>query len=351
MVTGQLAFPCPTPLAALRAIATLNPVPAHQINPQTPEALSRLIEQLLCKDRASRPASAGAVVQALENIERAAVVPKSDDAVESRAPEAGAQGPREECPASMPAPSMPWSTPAAAPPARRRRWLWFSAAGLVLAGVLAWAILAPWRDPSASNGGSAPDELQVLSLDVEHYAIVNGQPDPRPRLLGRDSFVTHGDDGVEVAARLSRPAYAFLIAFRPDATEVVLFPEKDDEAPPRTDRPRFPSVSARDYALEEGVGMQAFAVVASSQALPSFKEWWSRPGCPWTKSEAPPDVVWRAYDGATVERLTADPAGPRGPKEVQGKASVARLADWLSRCDGVEAVAVLGFAVLPKDQP
>jgi len=246
---------------------------------------------------------------------------------------------------------MPLSTPAAAPPARRRRWLWFSAAGLVLVGVLAGAILALWRDPSASTGGAAPDKLQVLSLDVKHYETVNGQRDPRPRLLGRDAFVTRCDDGVEVAARLSGPAYAFLIAFRPDGTEAVIFPEKDDEAPPRTDRPRFPSVSMDDYVLEEGAGLQAFAVVASNQTLPSFQEWWSRQGCPWKKSEAPPEVVWRAYDGATVEGLTADPAGPRGPREVQGKASVARLADWLSKCDRVEAVAVLGFAVLPKDQP
>jgi hypothetical protein len=150
---------------------------------------------------------------------------------------------------------------------------------------------------------------------------------------------------VEVEARLSRPAYAFLIAFHPNGTEAVCFPEKDDEEPPRTDRPCFPSVSKdSDYALEEGAGLQAFAVVASSQPLPSFQKWWSRQGCPWQKSKAPPDVVWRVFDGAEVVGLTADPAD-RGKREVPGKASVARLAEWLWKRPRVEAVAVLGFAV------
>jgi hypothetical protein len=161
---------------------------------------------------------------------------------------------------------------------------------------------------------------------------------------------------VEVEARLSRPAYAFLIAFHPNGTAAVCFPEsfpdKPDKAPPRTDRPRFPSVSMNsDYALTEGVGLQAFAVVASSQPLPPFREWWpQQEKCPWQKSAAPPEVVWRAFGGAEVEAQTADPSGPRGRREVQGKASVARLAEWLSKRPRVEAVAVLGFAVMPKDK-
>jgi hypothetical protein len=49
--------------------------------------------------------------------------------------------------------------------------------------------------------------------------------------------------------------------------------------------------------------------------------------------------------------LTADPSGPRGKRAVQGKAAVARLAEWLSNRPGAEATAVLVFAVLPKDKP
>jgi serine/threonine protein kinase len=326
MVTGRLAFPGKTRLAALRAVATLNPIPPRQINPETPEALSRLIEQLLSKDRADRPASASVVAQALKEIKQSA---------------------------STSVPLTPTETLVAAPPSGRRRWRWFSVAGLLLAGVVALGTFAFWPGhPQKTDIGTVPAKLEVLSLDVKHFATVKSRRDPRGRLLGKDSFVTHVDDSVEVAAWLSRPAYAFLIAFRPDGTAMLCFPEKEDEKPPRTDRPRFPSVSTdSDYALEEGAGLQVFALVVSSQPLPSFKGWWSRQGCPWGKSESPPEVVWRSYGGVAVEGLTADPSGPRGKRAVQGKAAVARLADWLSKRPQVEAVAVLGFAVMPKGKP
>jgi serine/threonine protein kinase len=267
MVTGRLAFPGKTPMATLRAVATLNPTPPRQINPEVPESLSRLIEQLLSKDRADRPASAGFVAQALEGVGLSA---------------------------STPILSMPTETwTAAPPPGRRRRWSLRFMVGLLLAGALAVATFAFWPGrPKKTSIEPFQDKLEVLSLDVKHFASVNGHRDPRERLLGKGSFVTHVDDSVEVAAWLSRPAYAFLIAFRPDGTEMLCFPEKEDEKPPLTDRPRFPSVSTdSDYALEEGAGLQVFALVVSSQPLPSFKGWWSRQGCPWGKSESPPEVV------------------------------------------------------------
>jgi serine/threonine protein kinase len=74
MATGRLAFPGRTRAEILHAVATRNPTPPRQFNPETPERLSQLIERLLSKDRADRPDSAGVVVQALEEIERGACV-------------------------------------------------------------------------------------------------------------------------------------------------------------------------------------------------------------------------------------------------------------------------------------
>lgn len=337
MATGELAFPGKTPMMVLRAVATLNPLPARQINPETPEPLSRLIEQLLSKDRANRPASAGAVAQALEQIEQSAAAPKSTDD----------QRTLTERPPSMTTPSTPSGRKSAVHPRRRKRWIGVSAAALLLAGTLVVASLTLWpHRPPTTNLAPVVGKLQVLSLDVKHFADekVRGR---RPPLLGEDSFVTHCKDGVEVEARLSQRAYAFLIAFRPDGTEDLCFPEKEDEAPSQTDRPGSKNF---EYVLDEGAGLHVFAVVASSQPLPSFKEWWPRKGCPWLKHEAPPGVVWRAYDDAEVDALSADPIVPRGKREVKGKAPVARLRDWLIKRPKVETAAVLGFAVLPKDK-
>lgn len=350
MATGRPAFSGETLAAVLLALASLQPPSPRQINPQVPERLSQLIERLLSKDCAGRPASAAAVVRELEEIERLEAVSRSAGSVESRALEGGENRPREGYPSSTPAPSAPTCKLDISSPARRQRWLGFSVAG-VLAVVLAVAV-ALWRS-SSTRPDIAPlsEKLQILSLDVEHYATVNGQRDPRPRLLGKDSFVTHSNDGVEVEARLSGPAYAFLIAFRPDGTDELCLPEKPDKEPPRTERLRFPTTSENDYGLEEGTGLQAFAVVASSQPLPSFQQWWSSQGCPWQKTEAPPDVVWRSLDGTQTEGLIAVPSGLRATREVPGKAPVARLTNWLKERPRVEAVAVLGFAVMPKEKP
>lgn len=366
MVTGQLPFPGTTAVAALRAVATLNPTPAQQINRETPEALSQLIERLLSKDRAGRPASADAIVQELQKIERTIAVPKSANEAEPLTPRESRVEPHGECAVSFPVPPTPGGTTSSlSSPARRQRWFWYSAAGLFLAGGLAVAIFVD-RRPSAMNSGASTnsnspsdpaeilpdrDKPHVLGLDVEHYAYVNGIRAPRSQVLGRGSYVTYSDDSVEVKAQLSQPAYAFLIAFRPNGTERVCFPEKENEAPPWTDRLGYPSVSTdMDYALEEGPGLHAFAVVVSSKKLPPFKEWWSRQDCPWHKSKTPPGVVWRTFDDTPVEELTAAPPILRDPRPVQGKASVARLRDWLSKRPLIEAVAVLGFAVMPKDK-
>jgi serine/threonine protein kinase len=344
MATGRLAFSGKTLTAVLSAVASRKPPPPLQINPQVPERLSQLIERLLSKDRADRPDSAATVVRELEEIERAAAA--------SLAHEGGDKRPPEGCLSSTPVSSAPARPPGEAALARRQRRRRLSAAGLLLGGALAVAALAPWHSPATrTDTAPPPAKLQILSLDVEHFATVNGRRDPRPRLLGKASFVTHCDDGVEVEARLSQPAYAFLIAFRPDGTQELCLPEKPDKPPTPTERLRFPPTSENDFGLEEGAGLQAFAVVASSQPLRPFQQWWSRQGCPWQKSEAPPDVVWRSLDGTPVEGLIADPSGARGTREVRGKAPVARLARWLKERPQVEAVAVLGFAVMPKGKP
>jgi hypothetical protein len=244
-------------------------------------------------------------------------------------------------------------------------------------------------DPESAYLAAA--KVQVVSLDVKHFANVNGEFDQPRGVLGKDSFVTRQGDSVTVECRLSQPAYAYLLAFRPDGIAEVCFPESEDEPPPLTDRPRYPPAESRgvNYGLDEGAGLQVFALVVSRRPLPPYREWgvW-RGASPWKKVEAarlvlgastvgllgsppgqgpllasyalfpgrllrpPPGVVWRD-DGAAVDALTAeDPTGQRAKgREVRGKTTVVELTEWLRQAPEVEAVAVVGFAVLPKDRP
>ena len=172
--------------------------------------------------------------------------------------------------------------------------------------------------------------------------------------IGEKVFDPRWGDHVTVQAHLSRQGYAFLIAFQANGKVEVCFPEKDNEPPTRTDKPRYPSTAASggdEYELSDGEGLQAFAVVVSSQPLPSFKEWWSKHSkdCPWKKETALPGVVYRANGEDSVDVLVGDNQRGKGAKAT-GKQLVSDLAQWLRKIPGVETVQVLGFAVEPQQK-
>jgi serine/threonine protein kinase len=196
----------------------------------------------------------------------------------------------------------------------------------------------------------APKQVRVERLTVRLFEA-NGKP---AGVLGEDVFVAHAGDTVRVNARLSRPAFAFLIAFRPQGAPEVCFPENENEPPPQTDKPAYPLPPKGDaYGLDEGTGLEVFALVVSSQPLPAFKEWWARcPNCPWKKEEAPSGVVYRANGEDAVEVFAEGGGdGPRGKgAKVKGETPMADLAAWLRKLPGVETVQALGFAVMPKEK-
>jgi hypothetical protein len=244
-------------------------------------------------------------------------------------------------------------------PRRRSRGTWLIAGGAVglaaCVGVAVFWFLGSQPGGTPTSPASVPEPLRVRGIDVNHFSNIAGQNDqPRGR-IGTDSFVTRCDDGVTIEARLSRPAYAFLIAFRPDGTEELCFPESEDEAPPLTDKPRYPSVSRGvNYGLNEGAGLEVFAVVASSQPLPAYRQWRGQRGTmPWRHLEAAPGVVY-FDDGALFETWTAKnrDRSDRGKGQTSAaRSAIVHLTDWLRQAPGTEATAALGFTVQATEKP
>src|SRR5262249_13787531 len=148
-------------------------------------------------------------------------------------------------------------------------------------------------------------------------------------VLGKKSFTPRLDDSVTLEGKLSRPAYCFLIAFRPNGTEEMCFPENEDEPPPLTDEPRYPALRRDEhYGLNEGTGLQVFALVASNRPLPAYSTWRAQLGSsPWDKHAVPGEVVW-FDDGVFVETMTAAGAdrGERAKGQVlAGKTQLVQL--------------------------
>src|SRR5262249_19657685 len=68
LTTGQMPFRGDSTMAILTALATAQPKPVRTLSPEVPQPLADLIERLLAKDPAQRPATARSVVQSLESI-------------------------------------------------------------------------------------------------------------------------------------------------------------------------------------------------------------------------------------------------------------------------------------------
>jgi hypothetical protein len=187
----------------------------------------------------------------------------------------------------------------------------------------------------------------VRSLDVHHFAHVESKSQPRG-VFGRNSFSATLNDDITVTARLSRPAYCYLIVFRPDGKDQVLFPQGEKLLPERTDDPHYPSRDrSKTWRLEEGTGLWLVALVASDRELPSYLDWRGQhPNCPWRRAPGEPNVVW-LDDGQWLETLT--PTGPRtrgerGEQEAVERVPLVRLVDWLKAETG-GTVSAVGFTV------
>jgi hypothetical protein len=164
-------------------------------------------------------------------------------------------------------------------------------------------------------------------------------------VLGETTYRARRDDRVEVEALLSEPAYAYLIAFNPtdrlEDREQLVPQSEAEQQPPK----RVRLSPDRRLRLDDGEGLQAFAVVASRQPLPAYSKWRERrPSLTWGRVPATPGVVWRS-DGDRVDG-EYDSGFVRATEEaIGGKAVISRLVKALKRMPGVEAVAVVGFAV------
>jgi serine/threonine protein kinase len=332
--TGQSAFAAPSVTATLKAIGESDPPPAQTLNPAVPTGLSGLIESLHRKNPADRPGSAAEVAKALRTLS-----------------------------------ADPWAPIAFVSQKRTRnrigQW-WSKRASITAAGALVLLVglgmlfLPSIRErlPEASRlpaqsteqkGSSEP--LRVSALEVFLLKRIDGRRTLPRSVLGTESFGASVDDDIKVAARLSHAAYCYLIVFRPDGKDEVLYPQAASEVPKLAEQPAYPSTDrSKVYGLTEGTGLWVIALVASDHPLPAYAEWRRRhPGGPWARSDGQANVVWMD-DGQWLERVTPQGArkrAQRGEREAPGSAPVLGLVDWLKAQTG-GVVSAVGFTVEAK---
>jgi serine/threonine protein kinase len=336
LATGQRAFTGPDTLAVLSALANSNPPSPSEARSDVPQALSALIMQLLSKQPAGRPKAADEVVSRLRRIEQGA---------------------------SMETATQDWSTPSSTKVRRGVRF-WASVGTAVgAAGLVLWAGLAAFNHEAVQQGTSSSippvtsmptataEPLRVLSIDVQHFEKRSATEAVPRGVLGQQSFYPRLGDQVTIEATLSRPSYAYLVAFRPDGVVELCAPEDESQRPTKSDQVRYPAASDSGivrYGLAEGTGLWMFAVVASDEPLPAYREWVASSPPVWSPQPATAGTVWW-YDGEWMNPLTGAVRGTRGKGEqaLGTEAFIVQVAQRLQREEEGVTTAAIGFGVGP----
>jgi serine/threonine protein kinase len=326
--------------------------PIQQPRPDIPDGLVAVLDQMLAKDPAERyatPAEAAEALRPFTTGEQPAAKPAPGGRffVRLLTPKAGRKAPER---------------------ARRRRTIGCSlqlaiALSVIMVAVLgAWAVSSHWSSwvwqSSSSNSVQDPGHAQVPlakplrieSLVIQHFRY-NAQKKQSVALgsIGVSSNSARLDDEVRVQVRLNQPAYCYLIAFNPDGKEQLCWAKdlSGNGVPPLQlvtfDYPLFRN---RYFALNDGVGLQAFVLLASQEPLPSYEQWKAKVGAaPW-QAAIPADGLWR-FDGHDFV------GGPRGveverPLKQLPKA-LEDLCRFLKDRPGVDAIEAVAFPVKPKE--
>lgn len=312
--TARRAFSGNNIAAVLNAVRRSQFLPVQEVNPGVPHDLADVIDRLLTRERTARPTSALAVSELLQ--------------------------------------STAYST-APVPNAPRRARIVALAGLLTLVGaiILLWVFFNPPVEPSIPKSGETATEpspaatLAIESLQVIPWKIEGDRlKEALPALGARDHVLPTTADAIEVTAKLSRKAYSYIVLYRSDGKDVLLFPQDDTATPPLTDQPRYPSIrpEAR-YVLDDGPGIWAVAILTSDNPLPSYREWREkRPDQPWKPQPDPTRLALALLDtGRDWRTLGNNRSYSRGERQFQVEPYQQQM-DWLKR--QVDNGAVMGVA-------
>jgi hypothetical protein len=157
-------------------------------------------------------------------------------------------------------------------------------------------------------------------------------------------------DMVRIEVTLSRPAYSNLIALDPDGKVELCGPAGVTASGAPRRELVFPEDPKYYFSLTDGVGLQAFVVVASDRPLPAYETW---------KTQVPGGLAWSPVDQEGL--WTYDSAAPSDAARRRGQLrgeilrresapeALLNLCDRLRRSPGVTLVRAVAFPVKPEE--
>jgi protein kinase-like protein len=243
MATGRRPFVQESLTALLYAITTEPQPPALQLRPDLPTELANLIDHLLAKDPSRRPATAGAVIaalQALENPNQATVV-------------------------------LPPSAPV-----RPRRFQAAALALLAVIGLLAgtvWLIFRPRTEPPAAPQPAATHFQGWIDLQVWHSGA--GEEPARLRLNDPGALPLHPGDQFRIEVQVQPAGYVYLFWIDSEGLAKPVYPWKPGEWGTRlaAEQPltqlEMPPQKTKGYKIDGDMpGMETLLMLVRPDPLP-----------------------------------------------------------------------------------
>ncbi len=227
-------------------------------------------------------------------------------------------------------------------PRRTRRWILTGGAIAAVLGVVAITAVVLGPDPLA--------ELRVESFDVQHYRYDEG--DDLDLILG--SLLSHEtpaaqvNDNMTIHAKLSAPAYAYLLALNTAGQVELCLPPSKSDAPRATETLVFPVDPSFRYWLTDGPGFHGFMLIASAEPLSAWSEWVKANGEPKWMAQAPESETAWIYDGHQLVPAGGT-RGTLGPRRGSPR-PVLSAVEWVKAQPEVDAAYLIAFPVLPLAQ-
>jgi serine/threonine protein kinase len=231
---------------------------------------------------------------------------------------------------------------------RPRRW---KSAAAIVSTVLAVALTFAWKSFLPQRSGDAALSSRARPGLIESFRVLHFR-DSADRSafvgeIGVESEEAREGDLMQIDARFHEPLYCLLLAFNPDGSEQLCFPDTNGIQSRQLVTLHFPA-STSGFRLTDGPGEQAFVVIVSRKPLPTYREWRGRVGsAPWKHTEGGSVIRFDSLaDGIVVE------SEERGfVDKLKGVEAFEQLCQYLSRQFTSDCIQAVAFPVLSKSQP